>query len=398
MSLFDSAERFASIDRSQVILEPKRCLHQQDQNSECTCCYNICPVGAITPGKPPTLATETCQNCLACLPVCPVGAYQADDSVSSLLNCITRLETESVELLCEVHTHPEAGGADTTGIRVRGCLAGLGSGAYLLLASLGTKKVIARTDICNRCKWVALHKQVEMQISQSRVFLTGWGKADSVICLAEGDAMTERPVWESTNPPLSRRDLFRMMARQGQIAIARAAEDGHVNQEKRIGRNRLRLSRAVKSLQTEQQPATFSLHGMEFCNLRVSDACTACGVCAIACPTQALHFEKTGNEKYFTLTFSAPDCIDCGICTHVCAPAAIRIEHNPSFDDVFGPESAVTVQEGRLIRCIRCKALTAERPGVQLCEVCEFRQKNPLGSKFPPGMKIPEQLMKRKSN
>lgn len=397
MSLFSAAERFASLDRSQVILEPKRCLHQQNQSSECTSCYDICPADAIMPGKPPTLTTEACQSCLACLPACPVGAFQADDAVSSLLNCITRLETESVELLCEVHPHPETGGVDSTGIRVRGCLGGLGSGAYLLLASLGVKKVIARTDACKTCKWAVLQKQIEGQVSQSRLFLTGWGKADGVICSPEGEALVERLVWESTNPPLSRRDLFRMMARQGQIAIARAAEDGHAGQGKQVGRNRLRLLNAVKSLPVEHTPMPFGLKDLDFSNLKVSEACTACGVCATACPTQALRFEKTENNKNFTLTFSAPDCIGCDICARVCAPAAISMELNPLFEDVFGPGKPVILQSGQLVRCNRCNALMAAKPGVRLCPLCEQRRKNPFGSLLPPGMKVPERLAKKKS-
>ena len=47
MSLLDAAERFASLDRSQVLLEPKRCLHAQDQFSECAACFEVCPAGAV---------------------------------------------------------------------------------------------------------------------------------------------------------------------------------------------------------------------------------------------------------------------------------------------------------------------------------------------------------------
>jgi ferredoxin len=398
VSLFEAAERFASLDRSQVILESKRCLHQLDQNSECTSCYAICPVGAITPGKPPTLAVEACQSCLACLPACPVGAYHADDAVSSLLNCIPRIETEGIELLCEVHPHPETGSVDNTGIRVRGCLAGLGSGTYLLLASMGVKKVATRTDACNTCKWVHLQAQIERQMSQSRMFLSVWDKGDCIVCSSENGPKVERPVWVSTNPPLSRRDLFRMMARQGQIALARAAEDGQTSQGKQGGRNRIRLLNAVKNLPAEHTSTSIGLKGLDFAILKVSDVCTACGVCATACPTQALCFEKAENDKHFTLSFSAPDCIGCDICSHVCAPAAISIDHNPSFEDVFIPGKPVVLQEGRLIRCAHCKVLMAERPGVEFCPICEFRRNNPLGSKFPPGMKTPEHLAKRKGN
>lgn len=397
MSLVSAAERFASMDRSRVTLNGERCLHSQYMNSECTACTDICPVDAIIAGKHPIFKEEACQSCLACLPACPVGAYHADDAVGSLLNCITRLESEAVELLCEVHPHPETGTAGSTGIRIRGCLAGLGSGAYLLLASLGVKKVITRTDACKTCQWATLHTQVEKQVSQSRLFLMGWGKVDGVICAPDGDVMVDRPVWESTNPPLSRRDLFRMMARQGQIAIARAAEEGHAVQVKQVGRDRLRLLNAVKNLPVEHTQMPFGLKDLDFATLKVSEACTACGVCATACPTQALHFEKTENNKNFTLTFSAPDCIGCDICANVCAPAAISIEHNPMFEDVFGSEKPVVVQSGQLVRCDRCNSVMAARLGKRLCPLCEERVKNPFGPKFPPGMKIPEQLAKPKS-
>lgn len=303
-----------------------------------------------------------------------------------------------MELLCGIHPDPETGAAGSTGIRVRGCLAGLGSGAYLLLASLGIKRVMARTDACKTCKWATLNMQIERQVSQSRMFLAEWGKAESIVCVSDSSEMVERPIWESTNPPLSRRDLFRMMARQGQIAIARAAEDGHVHQEKQVGRDRLRLLSAVKNLPMEHTPTPFGLKDLGFATLMVSETCTACGVCATACPTQAVRFEKTENEKYFTLTFSAPECIGCDICAHVCAPAAISIEHNPSFEDVFGSGKQFIAREGRLIRCARCRTLMAERPGIQFCPLCEFRRQNPFGSKLPPGMKIPGHLPKRKSD
>ena len=398
MSLFSAAERFAAMDRSQVTLEPARCLHSQYQNSECEVCYNICPVNAITAGKPPSLNVEACQSCLACLPVCPVGAYHADDAVASLLNCVTRLETETVELLCEVHPHPETGGAESTGIRVRGCLAGLGSGVYLLLASLGLKKIILRTDACQACRWAGLSAQIGSQVSLSSRFLAAWGETASIDCMSGDGGMVERPVWESNNPPLSRRDLFRMMARQGQIALARAAEEGHAGRERKVGRERLRTVSAVGNLTREHAVPSSGCGEFGFASLKVSEACTACGACANACPTGALHFEITNVNKNFSLTFSAPDCIGCDICANVCAPAAISMEHNPAFKDVFVSGKPELVQVGDLVRCVQCNTLMAARPDVKLCPLCQYRRKNPFGSSLPPGMKLPGVPPKRKGD
>jgi ferredoxin len=396
VSFFSAAERFAALDHSAVTLDKERCLHSKDQFSDCEACFGVCPVSAVNPGKPPGLDLEKCENCLACLPVCPVGAFHADDAVASLLNCAARVESGTIELLCGIHPHPEIGAANGVGIRVNGCLAGLGRGAYLLLASLGVEKVIVRTDACKTCQWTDLRTHVESQVSQSRMFLAAWGKTKSVICMSDTEAMVERPVWESTNPPLSRRDLFRMMARQGQIAIARAAENGHVRSEKQAGRDRLRMLSAVRNLPTEHALIPFALKDFNFATLTVSGDCTACGVCANTCPTRALRFEINEGDKNFILTFSAPDCIGCDLCAHVCAPAAINIDHAPMFDQVFSKEIPVVARTSTLVRCDHCNTLMAARPGVRLCPLCEYRRKNPFGSGLPPGMKVPERLTNKK--
>ena len=172
MTLLDAAERFASLDRSQVLLDTKHCLHSQDQFSDCAACFDVCPVEAITAGKPPSLDTGRCQSCLACLPACPAGAYRADDDVSSLLNCVTHVEDQSVELLCGLHPHPETGAdPDGIGIQIHGCLAGLGTGSYVMLSALGLKRLSLRTEACSACKWCSLSPEIHRQAHYRRLQL-----------------------------------------------------------------------------------------------------------------------------------------------------------------------------------------------------------------------------------
>jgi len=106
MRILNVAERFAALDRSAVILDKESCLHNQNRFSGCEACFDICPVQAIHPGKPPSLDSEKCESCLACLTVCPMGAYSADDAVASLLNAVTRLEGSELEVLCEKNLKP----------------------------------------------------------------------------------------------------------------------------------------------------------------------------------------------------------------------------------------------------------------------------------------------------
>ena len=308
-----------------------RCLHSQDRFSGCQACYEICPVNAITPGKPPSLDPKKCANCLACLVVCPVGAYTADDEVTNLLTAAKRIEGGPLELLCERNPRPSLGLSQTgSAIRIKGCLAGLGSGAYLLLAALGQEHILVRTDACSACAWASLPAQVEAQVSHARQLMEGCGKENTLACAPLLESPVERPVWEAANPPLSRREIFQTALRQGRATLAHAMEEwGTSPAENQPGRDRLRIQNALKQLPAPAQPApqpahAVSLTGMDFAWISVSAACTACGVCARICPTRALQFGKYAGETAFQLTFQAAKCVGCDMCVHACGPAADR--------------------------------------------------------------------------
>ena len=382
MSLLDAAERFASINRSQIVLDTTHCLHSQDQYSDCAACFSICPVDAITVDKPPSLNTEVCQSCLACLPACPVGAYRADDDVADLLNCVTHIEDQPVELLCGLHPQPETGmDPESIGIQIHGCLAGLGAGAYVTLFTLGLPRILPRTDSCHACKWQALLPETHSQTERANRFLSAWEKGNTITCTDEIESAMERVLWNAKNPPLSRRDLFRMIARQGQIAMARAMANGVVDAKRQPGRDRQRLLSAISHL--PERVTSASLDGFGFATLAISESCTACGACAKACPTQALHFEKNEEEMTFSISFSAQKCIGCELCDHVCLPDAIAFNHTPTLDEVFGTKEPVIAESGSMARCERCKALFAKRAGVKYCPLCEYRRKHPFGSMMP---------------
>ena len=388
MSLFDTAERFASIDRSQLVFRPERCLYSQDAASTCTACLEVCPVNAITPGKPPVLDAEKCQSCLACLPVCPVGAYTADDDVASLLNCTAHLENKSVELLCS--SNPDSGmgiQADSVGIRIKGCLAGLGAGAYGLLLALGLEKIILRTDACSACKWGSLSGKIVSQAEHAERLFAAWEPGGRIISLDRLETSFERPVWDVNNPPLSRRDLFRMLARQGQVAMARAMENGVSASKRQPGRDRMRILSAVSHFPEPVSGAMVNLDGFGFATLNIDEGCTACGACAKTCPTTALIFEKNQDETRFTLTFSPGKCIGCDLCNHVCAPGVITIDHAPIFENIFGQKKPLLLQEGELVHCERCQSLMVVRPGERFCTLCEYRRAHPFGSILPAELK-----------
>jgi ferredoxin len=388
VSLFSVAERLAAIDRSTVVLDTQQCLHSRVKFSSCEECFAVCPVDAIQPGKPPEIDNELCQNCLACLPVCPVGAYTADDSVSSLLNCISRLEGSSVELVCEVHNAADKGVIpDSVGIQIRGCLASLGSGTFLALAALGLEQIILRTDACAQCPWKSLHEKIKEQVDEAQRLLSPWQETHWLSIISEIDTPVERPLWNAESPPLSRRDLFRMAARQGQVAIARAMTMERTKVGKRPGRDRLRIAEAISHFPQNNVNLDLEINVDGFTELSASEMCNACQACVQVCPTNSLRFEKDTEEKYYWLKFLPQTCIGCELCIHVCAPKAIEKNPRPTYAKVFFSSEPITINEGELARCDRCSTLFASRSGSKLCPVCEYRRENPFSSIIPPEIK-----------
>ncbi|MCB8966652.1 MAG: 4Fe-4S binding protein [Ardenticatenaceae bacterium] len=382
MNLLALAERWGEALTSKPFgFAADRCLHTKDKFATCTACYDICPVNAIQPGKPPTFVSENCQTCRACLAVCPVNAFTADDEAQALLNCAKQLDVQTCEIVCGLNPDAAVGSpAAATAVRVRGCLAGLSADTYLALVGQGITKAIVRLDACADCPWGSLQTQVETQVQQAQDLLAAWGRAETITCQHKAaDSYRKRPLFNASSPPVSRRELFRW----------REAEEKPTTEPDRVVnphpfQKRLRFLQGVRQLALlAAMEADASLSGWGFALADVNDECTACGVCARTCPTGALQLETAVST--YKLTFSPQICIACDICAHVCAPQAITLIHDPTFAQVFDAATEQIVQAGSLQTCSKCHARFAAHSETQLCPICTFRRQNPFGSAMPPG-------------
>jgi ferredoxin len=389
VSWLSIAERLAAIDRSVVTFDPGRCLHSFHRGSICNECITLCPVGAIESGQPPSLDSDACTSCLACLPVCPTGAFSADDTFVSLLTFVARSDAKWIDIVCDGHPNGEIGPSGSEfGIRIRGCLAGLGVGTYISLIALDMEHIDVRLDACKECPWRDLHHRIKITVAQSTALLSSWDKANSVRVVygSDGELFNERPLWDADNPPLSRRDLFRMASRQVQIAAARSMTKAKVSDARRPSRERIRIMQALNRLPERCSRGFTPPDSLGFTSLYISDDCTACGVCARACPTGALRFERRAGPT-FHLAYIPQECIGCNICAQTCLPQAISLNIRPTFNDVFSVKNTISLSEGNLTRCQKCNSLFVARTISNLCPLCEYRRKNPFGSKLPPGFK-----------
>jgi ferredoxin len=364
-----------SAGHAPVSVFASKCLNARDKSSACALCVQTCPTEAITLQDGVQLQADACIQCGLCLRQCPTGVFEGDDGAYKLLRCVSQIvDHEIVEIACKHHPAPTTGNhkADAV-VTTNGCLSMLSPAAYLALFGLGVKKAVVRLDACADCPLGALCPQIEEALVAASQLLDD--KTALVIETAPPERKAKsRPLYSVNNPPVSRRGLFRMMALQGAssaddlLAEFAPQEDG----ESPVPQERRRLLAALRH--TLPAETHVSLPEQEFTRLRVSEACTACGLCARVCPTEALWFEE--SEDLFALTFSSAECINCGLCISLCEAKAVQRDGAPSAIEVL--EGQVdTLHTGRLKRCRKCN-VPFRGEGVY-CPTCAFRKKNPFG-------------------
>jgi ferredoxin len=115
---------------------------------------------------------------------------------------------------------------------------------------------------------------------------------------------------------------------------------------------------------------------MPIADVIVADSCTACGLCAQFCPTEAIVFLSDG--EYYVLHFSAALCLgeECSLCIIGCPTDAVSFGQEVMTDELLSTQPR-PVRAGRLAPCLQCGALT-DAPmeddttaEVSLCYVCQ---------------------------
>lgn len=373
------------------------CLNVRHRARACRICVDACPVDAISipqadnvDAAPIALNQDTCVRCGLCLHACPTGVFvQANSPESKLSQAMTKSSSETIELACprkapaDLSHVPEASVVQTAR-----CLAALSAPILLEMAATG-KTLWLNDSMCHACPIGQARWAIQRTITTANRWLQLMGHEAvirSYLINADdlADAPVSRPVVQSSQPIMSRRDFFRSVTRLAeQTAVLPdeplPSEAGH-RLPHHIPAQRQHLAASLGQLSPDPS-ASIPTAGLPIADVTISDDCTACGLCAQFCPTEAISF--VSDSEYYVLNFSAALCLgdDCNLCVIGCPTHAVAFGQEVMSGELLRTRPR-PVKAGRLARCSKCGVLTAadevdaanEAP---LCYVCQAQANHP---------------------
>ncbi len=406
-----------------------RCLNVRHRARDCRICVEACPVNAISvprqagvDAEPVVLDRDACVRCGLCLNVCPTGVFaQTEPPESKLHQAIDRSSSQVIELACPRKEPPDLSRVPEAGVvQTPRCLAALSVPTLLELAT-GGKTLWLNDSICHTCPIGGARQTIEQTITVADRWLQVMGHASAIRSFLDAadelvEEPTVRPVMRGDRPVLSRRDFFKSLTGRTAQAMGgfigdregpRPGESGsappegpHANREdteKRTGQRlthhiparRQHLASALRRL-TPDPMIQVPTAGLPIADVTVSDSCTACGLCAQFCPTEAITFLSDG--EYYVLHFSAALCLgeDCSLCIIGCPTGAVRFGQEVIADELLSTQPR-PLKAGRLAPCPQCGAPTHapaeddQSAEVPLCYICQAQAQRPdLLSSLPP--------------
>lgn len=355
-NLIDVIEVAEALEGKAVYLAPDRCVVVRNRNASCEKCREACPVDAVfAADNALVLDPGRCVACGACTTVCPTEALiplePLDDELAvAAAHAIEASEGSSVFACARIASK---GKGDPDKYAAVPCLARMEESVLVGLASRGTNDVLLVDGTCSTCKFRACNPGIDETVASANTLIAAQGSDARV---RRASAFPEQVLLEDRRGLLgaSRRGFFAQARDAVKEAAGKSVEvafkSEHAAQPTLY--DRLRMSDAGTMPQFKPERRMHVLDAMDrlgrsvvpqidtrlFGNVIIDEtSCSACGMCAVFCPTGALRksdaVPEGGVGSY--LEFSTAECVQCNLCADVCLKKSLRVDSVVSTEELF---------------------------------------------------------------
>jgi ferredoxin len=330
-----------------VQFEAGLCAHSRNRRTGCTRCLDLCPTGAITPGKDSVqISAEICAGCGACAAVCPTGA--ASYALPPPGTTLARLRALLLGFT-------EAGGRDPVlllydaehGEPLLDALARHGEGlpARVLPLRLNEASQLDLATLAAAFAWGAAAVRVLLPAKPGHGVEGLFRNLDYAGVALDGLGLATAPpratAIETDDPFALAEALAPVMALRAARPAAQFLALGSLREILRQSLAALH-SGAGALLVPMPEKAPFGLARV------AAEGCTLCLACTMVCPTGAL----SANPETPQLRLLEDACVQCGLCVATCPERVITLE--PRLNFAATAARPMVVKEEAPALCTRC--------------------------------------------
>ena len=344
-----------------VTFEAGLCAHGRNKRTGCTRCLDLCPTGAITPGKDSVLiSAEICAGCGACAAVCPTGAATY---------ALPPPGTTLARLRALLLGHAEAGGRDAVvllhdaaqGEPLLDALARHGDGlpARVLPLRLNEVSQLDLTTLAAAFAWGAAGVRVLLPGRRGHGTEGLFRNLDYLGAALEGLGLAAAPpralAIETDDPFTLGEALAPALALRAGWAPASFLPLGTPREVLRLALRGLHAAAGAAAAPVVPMPAQAPFGAAEV----AAAGCTLCLACTMVCPTGAF----SANPDAPQLRFLEDACVQCGLCVATCPEQVISLSPRLNFTEAAAQAQVVKQEEP--FCCTRCARPFGTRSSIE---------------------------------